>query len=112
MSATGGTVRIETIESQALRDNALGDPALRRVAVWLPPSYATTTERHYPVIYWLAGFSGTGEMMFQSSPWQPGLGDRLDRLVARREMGEVIVVAPDGFNRLGGSQYLDSPSSG
>ena len=27
-------------------------------------------------------------------------------------MGEVIVVAPDGFTRWGGSQYLDSPVSG
>src|SRR6266700_2279887 len=112
MLGAGGTVRIESVESQALRDNALGDPALRRVAVWLPPSYATATERRYPVIYWLAGFTGTGEMMFQSTPWQPGLGERLDRLVAHGAMGEMIVVAPDGFNRLGGSQYLDSPSSG
>ena len=107
-----GTLQVETIESAVLRDNPLGDPARRRVVVWLPPSYAAEPGRRYPVIYWLAGFTGTGEMMFQSSPWQPGLGDRLDRLVAQRAMGEAIVVAPDGFNRLGGSQYLDSPSSG
>src|ERR1044071_481933 len=107
MPANGGSVRIETIASEALHDNPLHDPALRRVAVWLPPSYATATERRYPVIYWLAGFTRTGEMMFQSTPWQPGLGERLDRLVARGAMGEAIVVAPDGFNRLGGSQYLD-----
>jgi S-formylglutathione hydrolase FrmB len=110
--AMPGTVRIENIDSEALRGNRLGDPSIRRVAVWLPPSYAAAPDRRYPVIYWLAGFTGTGEMMFQSTPWQPGLGERLDRLVARGTMGEVIVVAPDGFNRLGGSQYLDSPSSG
>jgi enterochelin esterase family protein len=107
-----GTLRIETIESVVLQANPLGDSATRRVAVWLPPSYATSPDRRYPVIYWLAGYTGTGEMMFQGSPWQPGLGERLDRLVSQRVMGEAIVVAPDGFTRLGGSQYLDSPSSG
>jgi enterochelin esterase family protein len=107
-----GTLRIETIESAVLRANPLGDPAVRRVAVWLPPSYESSPERRYPVIYWLAGYTGTGEMMFQGSPWQPGLGERLDRLVGERAMGQVIVVAPDGFTRLGGGQYIDSPSSG
>jgi hypothetical protein len=107
-----GTVRIETIDSEVLRDNPLADPTRRRVAVWLPPSYASAPDRRYPVIYWLAGFTGTGEMMFQSTPWQPGLGERLDRLVGQGKMGEAIVVAPDGFTRLGGGQYLDSPSSG
>lgn len=107
-----GTLRIETVESEVLRANPLGDPATRRVAVWLPPSYQSSPQRRYPVIYWLAGYTGTGEMMFQGGPWQPGLGERLDRLVAARTMGEAIVVAPDGFTRLGGAQYLDSPSSG
>src|SRR4051812_47976186 len=107
-----GTLRIETIESAVLRANPLGDPAARRVAVWLPPSYESSRERRYPVIYWLAGFTGTGEMMFQGSPWQPGLGERLDRLVGSGAMGEVIVVAPDCFTRLGGSQYIDSPATG
>jgi S-formylglutathione hydrolase FrmB len=107
-----GSVVVETVDSRALAVNTLGDSAVRRVAVWLPPSYARDVTRHYPVIYWLAGFSGTGESLFQGRPWQPGLGERLDRLVDGGAMGEVIVVAPDGFTRWGGGQYLDSPVSG
>jgi enterochelin esterase family protein len=107
-----GTVVIETVESRALAGNALGDPSARRVAIWLPPSYERAPERRYPVIYWLAGYAGTGPMLFQGSPWQPGLGERLDRLVADGRMGEVIVAAPDGFSRWGGAQYLDSPVNG
>jgi enterochelin esterase family protein len=107
-----GTVVVETVEGRALAANTLGDSPVRKVAVWLPPSYATSAARRYPVIYWLAGYAGTGEALFQGNPWQPGLGDRLDRLVAQGAMGEVIVVAPDGFTRWGGSQYLDSPVSG
>jgi enterochelin esterase family protein len=107
-----GTVVVETVDSRALAANTLGDSAVRRVAVWLPPSYGRAVTRHYPVIYWLAGFSGTGESLFHGRPWQPGLGERLDHLVGAGAMGEVIVVAPDGFSRWGGSQYLDSPVHG
>jgi enterochelin esterase family protein len=103
---------VEVIDSRALAGNPLGDPAARRVAVWLPPSYAASPERRYPVIYWLAGYAGTGEQQFSGTPWQPGLGDRLDKLAASGDMGDAIVVAPDGFTRWGGAQYLDSPAIG
>jgi S-formylglutathione hydrolase FrmB len=99
---------IEVVESRALVGNPLGDETARRVVVWLPPSYAAAVDRRYPVIYWLAGYAGTGEQMFSGTPWQPGLGDRLDRLTAAGGMGEAIVVAPDCFTRWGGAQYLDS----
>jgi enterochelin esterase family protein len=106
------SVAIEIVESRALAGNPLGDPTERRVAVWLPPSYARAPERRYPLILWLAGYAGTGEMLFSGTPWQPGLGDRLDGLVAQGKMGEVIVAAPDCFTRWGGAQYLDSPALG
>jgi S-formylglutathione hydrolase FrmB len=106
------SVVIETVESRALVGNPLGDPTARQIAIWLPPSYEQAPARRYPVIYWLAGYGGTGPMMFSGSPWQPGLGARLDRLSARGEMGEAIVVAPDCFTRWGGAQYLDSPALG
>ena len=106
--------RLETlaIDSAVLAGNPLGDPARRNVPVWLPPSYDETPARRFPVVYWLAGFTSTGASLFQGSPWQPSLGDRLARLLAEGRMGEVIVVAPDCFTRLGGSQYLDSPATG
>jgi enterochelin esterase family protein len=103
---------VEIVDSRALAGNPLGDPTARRVAVWLPPSYVAAPQRRYPVIYWLAGYAGTGEQMFSGTPWQPGLGDRLDRLAGSGAMGEAIVVAPDCFTRWGGAQYLDSPAVG
>jgi enterochelin esterase family protein len=103
---------VEIVDSEALAGNPLGDPTARRVAVWLPPSYASAPDRRYPVIYWLAGYAGTGEQMFSGTPWQRGLGDRLDRLAASGAMGDAIVVAPDCFTRWGGAQYLDSPAIG
>jgi S-formylglutathione hydrolase FrmB len=106
--------RIETlvVDSTALAGNPLGDPAQRSVPVWLPPSYDREPGRRYPTIFWLAGFASTGVSLFQGGPWQPSLGDRLERLIAAGRMGEVILVAPDCFTRFGGSQYLDSDASG
>src|SRR6185312_12216372 len=106
------SVVIETVESHALAGNPLGDPTARQVAIWLPPSYPRDRDRRYPVIVWLAGYGGTGEMLFSGNPWQPGLGTRLDRLVESGALGEAIVVAPDCFTRWGGAQYLDSPALG
>lgn len=106
------SVVIETVESRALAGNPLGDPTARQVAIWLPPSYPRDRDRRYPVIVWLAGYGGTGEMLFSGNPWQPGLGTRLDRLVESGALGEAIVVAPDCFTRWGGAQYLDSPALG
>lgn len=107
-----GRTQILSFDSAALARNPLGDPARREIPVWLPPSYDHASQRRYPVIYWLAGYMGDGRSLFQGTPWNPGLGERLDRLVESGAMGEVIVVAPDGFNRYGGSQYLDSTASG
>jgi S-formylglutathione hydrolase FrmB len=107
-----GRIETITLDSAALAGNPLGDPARRTIPVWLPPSYDQAAERRFPVIYWLAGFTGTGPTLFQGTPWQPALGARLDRLADSGALGEVILVAPDCFTRFGGSQYLDSAATG
>jgi enterochelin esterase family protein len=106
-----GQVVMERVESAALRGNPLGDPHVRQVPVYLPPSYARSPERRYPVAYVLAGFTGRGRTLLNDGPWSPALDDRLDRLIAEGS-GEMIVVMPDCFTRLGGSQYLDSSATG
>ena len=108
----GGRLEILTLDSPVLAPTPWAHPSERRIAVWLPPSYDREAARRYPVIVWLAGFGGTGLGMFNGTPWQPALGERLDRLIEGGAMGEVILVAPDGFNRFGGGQYIDSPVSG
>src|SRR5690606_22709499 len=37
---------------------------------------------------------------------------RVDRLIHEGEMGPVVLVLPDGFTRLGGNQWIDSPVLG
>jgi S-formylglutathione hydrolase FrmB len=115
-----GTVETLVVDSDVLRGNPLGDPCTRRIPVWLPPSYHSTDHAtaddaramRYPVVYLLAGYGSTGSSLFQGGPWAPTLAERLGRLVQSGAMGELIVVAPDGLNRYGGSQYLDSSATG
>ena len=108
---TRGRVEIHEFESRVLVGNPAGDPATRRVPVWLPPSYDGSPARRYPVIFVLPGFTGRGRRLLNDDPWSPSLDDRLDALVARG-CGEMIVVMPDCFTRFGGSQYLNSTATG
>src|SRR6185436_18257101 len=103
------TVEILEFESRVLRGNPLGDPPLRRTPVYLPPSYP---RQRYPVLFMLTGFTGFGEMMVQRQAWSESLPERLDRLIRTKKMGEAIVVMPDCFTRLGGSQYVNSSATG
>ncbi|MBI4564365.1 MAG: esterase [Planctomycetes bacterium] len=106
-----GTVILETIESRVLRGNPLGDPFVRRVPVYLPPSYSRSGRR-YPVIYVLTGFTGSGEMLENRTAWSEKFSERCDRLIRSGKMGESIVAMPDCFTRYGGSQYLNSSATG
>ena len=107
-----GTVVIHRFESAILFDNPAGDPHMRQVPIYLPPSYATSPDRRYPVVYVLTGFTGRGRMLLNDNPWSPALDERMDRLISSGGCGEVILVMPDCFTRYGGSQYLNSTATG
>lgn len=106
----GTVVRLEHA-SRALAGNRLGDPSIRQVPVYLPPGYDESDAR-YPVLFCLAGFTGTGESHLNWKSWDESLPQRLDRLQAEGRMGPAIVVLPDCFTRLGGSQYINSSVCG
>jgi S-formylglutathione hydrolase FrmB len=108
---THGQVLLERFESRLLAGNPAGDPHVRTVAVYLPPSYATQPERRFPVVHLLAGFSARGRGLLNDSPWSPALDERMDRLISRGA-AEAILVMPDCCTRFGGSQYLDSAATG
>ena len=104
-------VIIETITSQVLRGNPLGDPHERRVPIYLPPDYEQS-EARYPVVYFLAGFSGGGVYLLGESLWGETLAQRVDRLVRSGAIRPLIVVMADCITRLGGSQYINSAATG
>ncbi len=104
-------IRIETIESEALQGNPLGDPHVRQLAVYLPPGYSSHQAR-YPCLYLLAGYAGSWRSYLNWQPWEEGLQQRLDRLILSGRARPMIVVLPDAFTRYGGSQYLNSTAIG
>ena len=106
-----GRVVLERFDSRVLEGNAAGDPPLRTIPVYLPPSYDADPDRRYPVALVLTGFTGRGRMLLNDSPWSPALNERMDRLV-EGGCGELILVMPDCFTRYGGSQYLNSSATG
>src|SRR5262245_19711393 len=106
-----GRVEMLRFESEVLKGNAPGDPQVRTVPVYLPPSYDREPERRYPVAYVLTGFTGRGRMLLNDNLWNPPLDLRMDDLIAGG-CGEMILVMPDCATRYGGSQYLDSSATG
>jgi len=111
-----GTVVVLEHDSKILRDNALGDPHLRKLAVWLPPQYdegATRgTGRRYPAFYDLVGFMGSGMAHVSWKGFTENVAERAARLVHEKKMGPAIIVFPDCFTALGGNQYVNSSAIG
>ncbi|GIW72810.1 MAG: esterase [Planctomycetota bacterium] len=106
-----GRVLELVIESEALRNNLLGDPPARTVAVYLPEGY-DRSEARYPVFVYLAAYTSGGLAQLGWKGFGESLPQRLDRLVAAGAMGPVIAVLPDCFTSLGGNQYVDSAAVG
>ena len=111
LSAAGQVVVLEHV-SQILKGNPLGDPHIRKVAVWLPPHYDRDGGRRFPVLYDLVGFTGSGLSHVGWKPFGDNVPERAARLVHEQKMGPAIVVFPDCFTAFGGNQYVNSSAIG
>ncbi|MFZ5434055.1 MAG: alpha/beta hydrolase [Calditrichota bacterium] len=105
-----GQLVIESFHSRCLEGNPLGDPADREIPVYLPEGY--TTDREWPLIALLAGFTGSSRSHLNWHPWTENIPERIDRLIAERRLPPCVVMFPDPFTRLGGCQYLNSSAVG
>ena len=108
----GGRVEILEHVSAILKDNPLGDPHARKLAVWLPPEYDKGGNRRFPVLYDLAGFTGSGLSHIAWKNFSENVPERAARLLHDGKMGPVILVFPDCFTALGGNQYINSSAIG
>ena len=100
--------RIVTLihDSEALKNNPLGDPSRRRVSVYLPAAYdnVRNASRRFVTLYDLAGFTGSGLSHLNWRNFDENLPEKLDRLIGSKRMPPVIVIFPDCFTRLGGNR--------
>ena len=111
-SPGAGRLDEHVFPSELLRDNPLDDPSERPLWVYVPPGYDQATQRRYPVVYAIQGYSGSIEMWRNRSPWRPTYPEAADALFAGGEVPPCLVVFVDAWTRYGGSQFVDSPGTG
>lgn len=109
-SMSTSKIIIEEFHSKALEGNPLGDPALRRVPIYLPPGYEAA--KRYPTLYLLAAFGNRGLKFLNDELWEENIQQRLDRLIGEGRVQPLIAVMPDASTRYGGSQYINSVATG
>ncbi|HTV25110.1 MAG TPA: alpha/beta hydrolase-fold protein [Polyangiaceae bacterium] len=111
-----GTVVVLEHVSKLLADNPLGDPHVRKLAVWLPPQYDEGGSRgrgkRFPVLVDMVGFTGSGFSHIAWKNFGENLPERAARLIAERKMPPAVLVFPDCFTALGGNQYINSSAIG
>ncbi len=105
-----GRLEIREIPARSLEGNRVGDGGPKQVGVYLPPGYdaAAAAGTRYPVVYLLHG------IFDHPSVWSRHyeLPAMLDDLIGDGRVPPLIVVMPDGGNRIGGGFYRNSPVSG
>lgn len=99
------------VDSACLVGNPLGDPHRRELPVYLPPGWDAVGAA-FPVVFVLAGFTGRGHKYLDPHPWFASVAQRFDAAIGAGESRPAILVMPDCFTRLGGSQYVDSAATG
>jgi len=97
-------------ESEALRNNPLGDPCARNLHCIVPDDL--NEGESVPLLWYLSGYAGVSRGMLSHDPWQEGLEERMIRLRQEGKIGKMIVALPDCFTKYGGSQTLSSTAHG
>lgn len=101
-----GRVVEEVVQTPALANNIVGDPAERNVIVYLPPAYDASPEARFPVVYFLAG---AGEDVGKLD----GQATRLWEAMQKDGSREFIIVEMDGMSAaMRCDFYTNSPITG
>ena len=104
--------RLDTlvVESEVLADNPLGDPIRRPLYVYVPPGIDECNE--YASVYVIQGMTGQADMWFNRSAFEPTMIERVDELFGSGECPPAVVVFVDAWTSYGGSQFINSTSTG
>jgi len=102
----GITVEEIKVHGASLEGNLEGNDVDRQVMVVLPPSYKTSPNKRYPVVYYLHGFAIDGKNFYNFM--------HVPEAVAHNAAAgrEFIVVVPSTLTKMGGSMYSSSVTTG
>ncbi len=103
-----GTLEQIKVAGPSLEGNLEGDPTDRDVFVYLPPGYASSPNKRYPVVYYLHGYAVGAAVYANNVLSLPGSADT----AIAGGADETIIVLPDAFTKYGGSMYSNSPTIG
>jgi S-formylglutathione hydrolase len=106
-----GLIIDTVVYSPSLEGNLLGDSPDRNVTIYLPPGY-DTSDKHYPVIYLLHGYTGDNKFWLEKGYANVNLEPIMNDMINNKTIEPMILVSPDSYNRFGGSLYINSVSSG
>jgi S-formylglutathione hydrolase FrmB len=101
--AKQGTWEKIKVHGKALEGNLEGDSPDRDVFVYLPASYKSSSNRRYPVVYFLHGYGAHAETYWNSL----SVPTAADAAAA-----EMIIVLPDADTIYDGSMFSNSPTTG
>jgi pimeloyl-ACP methyl ester carboxylesterase len=107
-----GTMVTDSVSSPGLASNVVGDSPVRRVLVYLPPSYKRAPARRYPVLYLLHGATSLPDEWLDGTYQGLDLRVAVDSLVSAAAIPEFLVVMPDANNALEAGFYANSPATG
>ncbi|QQS40511.1 MAG: esterase family protein [Acidobacteriota bacterium] len=116
VQAQTGSIVNEVVRGKSLENTVTKENPDRNVAVYLPPSYAESSDRRYPVLYLLHGIGDTEKTWLRA--WFPGnegfdtIPSLMDSGIKEHAFGEYIVVMPDGRTNWFGSFYVNSSVTG
>jgi len=96
------------VHGKSLEGNLEGDSPDRDVFVYLPPSYASSANRRYPVVYFLHGYAAKAETYWNMLT----VPAAVDAAIANGTSREMIVVLPDAFTVYSGSMFSNSVTTG
>ncbi len=105
-----GTFDRLVVESELLADNPLGDPAVRPLFVYSAPN--ATAGGNYPSVYVIQGMTGQLDMWLGRTAFEPTMPERVDELFTSGDCPPAIVVFVDAWTSYGGSQFINSTSTG
>lgn len=107
-----GNILIRQFQSEILKGNPLKDPYIREIIIYLPPTYNASNSKGYTTIFCLPGYGNRARGVLNIDPFNEGIHGRMNRLISKRKIGEMILVHVDCFTKLGGNQYVNSSAIG
>ncbi len=107
-----GKMTLINIDAPSMANSILGEPTTQPLAIYLPPSYEKETEKFYPVVYFLPGYEDTIAAYTKGYINGYYFEKSMNSMITQRGMKEAIVVIVNGYNKLEGSFFNNSPVTG